>query len=58
MVFLQFAKLKLGCGLDQMNWQEVAKLLRDIFAYADVQSVVYTLEENGVHARAVPGPSR
>ena len=41
---------KLGCGLDQMNWQEVVKLLRDIFAYADVQVVVYTLEENGVHA--------
>ena len=43
---------KLGCGLDQMNWQEVVKLLRDIFAYADVQVVVvvYTLEENGAHA--------
>ena len=41
---------KLSCGLDQMNWQEVVKLLRDIFAYADVQIVVYTLEENGVHA--------
>ena len=40
---------KLGCGLDQVNWQEVVKLLRDIFAYADVQIVVYTLEENGVH---------
>ena len=26
------------------------KLLRDIFAYADVQLVVNTLEENGVHA--------
>ena len=23
----------IGCGLDQMNWQEVEKLLRDIFAY-------------------------
>ena len=31
---------KLGCGLDQMNWQEVVKLLQDIFAYADVQLVV------------------
>ena len=41
---------KLGCGLDQMNWQEVVKLLRDIFAYADVRTVVYTLEANGVHA--------
>ena len=37
---------KLGCGLDQMHCQEVVKLLRDIFAYADVQIVVYTLEEN------------
>ena len=41
---------KLGCVLDQMNWQEVVKLLRDIFAYADVQIIVYTLKENGVHA--------
>ena len=46
---------KLGCGLDQMNWQEVVKLLRDIFAYADVQLVVYTLEENGVHALSAEG---
>ena len=23
---------KFGCGLDQMNWQEVVKLLREIFA--------------------------
>ena len=33
-----------------MNWQEVVKILRDIFAYAEAQIVVYTLEENGVHA--------
>ena len=45
-----FAIPKLGCGLYQMNWQEVVKLLRVIFAYADVQIVVYTLEEYGVHA--------
>ena len=37
--------LKLGSGLDQMNWQEGVKLLRDIFAHALVQIVVYTLEE-------------
>ena len=30
---------KLGCGLDQVNWQEVVKLLRDVFAYADVKTV-------------------
>ena len=41
---------KLGCGLDQMNWQEVVKLLRDIIAYADLEVVVYTLEEKTVHA--------
>ena len=46
---------KLGCGLDQMNWREVVKLLRDIFAYADEQIVVYTLEENGVHALSAEG---
>ena len=46
---------KLGCGLDQMNCQEVVKLLRDIFAYADVQLVVNTLEENGVHALSAEG---
>ena len=28
---------KIGRGLDQMNWQDVVKLLRDIFAYSDVQ---------------------
>ena len=46
---------KPGCGLDQMKSQEVVKLLRDIFAYADVQIVVYTLEENGVHALSAEG---
>ena len=30
-------------------------LFRDIFAYADVQLVVYTLEENGVHALSAEG---
>ena len=45
---------KLGCG-DQLNWQEVVKLLRDIFAYADVQLVVYTVEENGVQALSAEG---
>ena len=24
---------KIGCGLDQMNWQDEVKLLRDVFAY-------------------------
>ena len=46
---LTFAILKPGCGLDHINWQEVVKLLCDIFTYADVQIVVYTVEGNGVH---------
>ena len=46
---------KIGCGLDQMNWQEVMKLLRDIFAYSDVQIVLYTLEENGFHTLSADG---
>ena len=31
---------KIGCGPNQMNWQDVVKLLRNIFTYWDVQSVV------------------
>ena len=46
---------KIGCGLDQMNWQEVVKLLRVIFAYSNIRIVVYTLEENGVHALSSEG---
>ena len=46
---------KLGRGLDQLNWQEMEKLLRDIFAFADVQILVYNLEENGVHALSTEG---
>ena len=36
----------LDCGLDQMNWREVVKILRDIFDYADVQIIVYTLDKS------------
>ena len=46
---------KIGCGLDQMNWQVVVKLLRDIFAYSNIRIVVYNLEENGVHALSAEG---
>ena len=49
------AILKLGCGLDRMNWQEVVKVPCDIFAYADVQIVVNTLEGNRVQARSAEG---
>ena len=46
---------KLGGGLIQKHRQEVVKLLRDIFANSDVQLVVYTLEENGVHSLSAEG---
>ena len=45
-----FAIPELGCGLDKMHWQEIVKLHRDIFPYADVQITVCTLDGNGVHA--------
>ena len=38
-----------------MNWQEVVKLLRDIFTYSNIRKVKYTLEENGVHALSSEG---
>ena len=44
------AVLKIGCGLDKMNRQEVVKLLRNVFAYSDSHVVVYILESHGVHA--------
>ena len=31
---------KIGCGLDQTNWQKVVKLLRDSFTYDDVKTIV------------------
>ena len=46
---------KFGGGLDQMKCKEVVKLFLDIFGYADVEFVVYTLEENGVHELSAEG---
>ena len=46
---------KTGCGLDQMNWQDVVKLLRDVFANSNIRIVVYTPEQNGVHALSSEG---
>ena len=46
---------KFGCGLDRLNWQEIVNLLRNRFTNADVQTVVYALEENGVHATSAEG---
>ena len=49
------AILKIGCGVDQMNWQDVVKLLRNIFAYSDIQIVVYLLDEHAIHAISAEG---
>ena len=46
---------KTGYGLDRMNWQEVVKLLWDIFAYSNIRIVVHTLEQIGVHAFSSEG---
>ena len=46
---------QIGCGLDKMNWQDVVKLLRDVFAYSDIHIVVYTLKSHGVHALSSEG---
>ena len=46
---------KIGRGLDQMNWQDVVKLLRDIFAYSDIQIVVYSLDEHAIHVMSAVG---
>ena len=46
---------KIGCGLDQKDWQDVVKLLRNIFAYSDIQVVVYSLDEHAIHALSAEG---
>ena len=46
---------KIECGPDQTNWQEVVKMLRDLFVYSDIQIVVYSLKENGVQALSAEG---
>ena len=44
-----------GCGLDQMNWQKVVKLLRNIFAKWNIKNVVYSLDEHAIHAMSAEG---
>ena len=46
---------EIGFELDQMNWQDVVKLLRDVFVYSDVQIVVYSLDEHAIHAISAEG---
>ena len=46
---------KIGCGLDQTNWQDVVKLLQNFFAYSDIQIVVYSLDKHAIHAMSAEG---
>ena len=46
---------KIQCGLDQTNWQDVIKLLREIFAFSHVQIVVCSLDERAIHAMSAEG---
>ena len=46
---------KIRCGLDQMNWKDVVKLFRNIFAYSEIQIVVYSLDEHAIHAMSAEG---
>ena len=46
---------KVACGLDQMNWQDVVKLLRTFFAYPEKQIVVYSLDKHAFHAMSAEG---
>ena len=50
-------KPKIGCGLDQMKRQDVVKFLRNIFAYSDIQMVVYSQDEHPIHAMSAEGDS-
>ena len=38
-----------------MNWQDVVKLLRNFFAYSDIQIVVSLLDEHAIHAMPAEG---
>ena len=39
---------KIGCGLDRLKWNEVKKLLQEIFKHDDIDISVYSFEENPV----------
>ena len=46
---------KVGCGLNQLKWQDVVKLLRNLFAFSDIQILVYSLNEHAIHAMSAEG---
>ena len=38
-----------------MNWPDVVKLLRNILAYSETKILVYSLDEDAVHAMSAEG---
>ena len=38
-----------------MNWQDIVKLLRNIFAYSDIPIVVNSLDEHAIHPKSAEG---
>ncbi|CAF2555787.1 unnamed protein product [Rotaria sp. Silwood2] len=34
---------RIGCGLDKLNWNEVSKLIQDIFKEDDIEIMIYTI---------------
>ena len=40
-----------------MNWQEVVRLVREVFDHSDIHNVVYSLEIHGVQAMSSEGES-
>ena len=52
---LTIAIPKIGCGLNQLNWQEIVKLLRKNFAYSATQIVVNSLDEHAIQGMSAEG---
>ena len=36
----RIAMPKIGCGLDQLNWQDVEGIIREVFADTDIEILV------------------
>ena len=46
---------KYGCEIDLMNWQDLLKLLANIFAYSELQILVHSLDEHANHSMSAEG---
>jgi len=39
----RLAMPQIGCGLDKLNWDQVSKLIRRVFADDDIEITIYSL---------------